>query len=320
MTAGIIWAAGSSAGLAMTLTRGNVTDGKIADGSRVAVQTPAAQTTAISRNSGDGPVPQQPEGPRPPRGVGAHGRAVTAGAFAQADEPLDDDVVADAQRRGDDLRAGRAAQPDDDALPVHAAVRHERDPRLAAHVVAEDRGVGNDDGVQPSRRPRWTLVPKSPTESGAPGLRQIDAHGRREIGGVGRRQDVVHDAAHGPLAARQLDGCRARPDGSGRGRSGRRPPRRRWSRVRDRQDFLVLGDAVSRRRAVGQHDAVGGRPDRRLNRRFARRAGMARARVVLLRRRLRLPLHLAGAGQRGLAVAGDDRAQDVAAPRRGPRR
>ena len=54
VTAGIIWAAGSSPPSAMTLTRGNVTVGKIEEGRRVAVQTPAAQRTRMRRKSAAG--------------------------------------------------------------------------------------------------------------------------------------------------------------------------------------------------------------------------------------------------------------------------
>ncbi len=54
VTAGIIWPAGSSAASAMTLMRGNVTDGKIEDGSRVPVHTPAAQRMARKRKRAPG--------------------------------------------------------------------------------------------------------------------------------------------------------------------------------------------------------------------------------------------------------------------------
>ena len=51
VTAGIICAEGSSAPSAITFTRGNVTVGKIEEGSRVADQTPAPQRTRMRRNS-----------------------------------------------------------------------------------------------------------------------------------------------------------------------------------------------------------------------------------------------------------------------------
>src|SRR4051794_22150516 len=54
VTAGTICAAGSSAASAMTLTRGNVTAGKMAEGRRVPLRTPAAQSTAITMNSAAG--------------------------------------------------------------------------------------------------------------------------------------------------------------------------------------------------------------------------------------------------------------------------
>src|SRR5580765_4429308 len=49
VTAGIIRAAGSSPAAAITLTRGNVTAGKIEEGTRVAFQAPAAQRTKTNR-------------------------------------------------------------------------------------------------------------------------------------------------------------------------------------------------------------------------------------------------------------------------------
>src|SRR6202162_5149960 len=243
VTVGIIHAAGSSPASAMTLIRGNVTEGKIEDGSRIAIITPAAARITARR-------PIAVERSRENRMTFTGSRLDRDDLpLRQADQPRHDDRLTVRERWRDDLGSTGVLHTGNDVDPVRLAIRRQADPRDAGHVVAKHGGVRYDGCAGPfsdedARGPEEADRPP-PGRAG-----EVHANLSREVRGVGAGQNGMDGAGDGRAPSGKLDrGLLARKDaeqirlrdvGQENERGG----------VGDGQDLLVFRDSITGARGV----------------------------------------------------------------------
>ena len=161
-------------------------------------------------------------------------------------------------------------------------------------------------------------VPNSPTPWPASGWSRSIRTGAVKSEALAQGQDVVDDARRGLRPSGQLDrGALPRPD-SGELGLGDVGDEGEGCRVRERQDFLIVGDAIARGRGVRKDDPVGWRMQLGADQvALGQRAGAPG--VFLLGRRPGLALHFPGAGEGRFAVARHDGSDGIPAPAPGRR-